>query len=88
MAALDRLLLLLLAALVAMIALIPPTEMGLFGSSFEGSSSYMAMFVAFPALTAVLAVLAVRFAPRPLPKILRIGGWGLVGLVYIVFFAP
>ena len=62
------------------------TELGWFGSSFEGSSGYLAMFVAFPILTAILAVLTVRYAPRTLPKALRIAGASIIGLVYIVFF--
>ncbi|KAB2714066.1 hypothetical protein F9K88_00250 [Brucella intermedia] len=82
----DRILLLLLSALAAFITLVPMAELGWFGSSFEGSSGYLAMFVAFPILTAILAVLAVRYAPRPLPKALRIAGASIIGLVYIVFF--
>lgn len=82
----DRLLLLLLAAFVAFVALIPMVELGWFGSSFEGSSGYLAMFVAFPILTAIFAVIAVRLAPRPLPKTLRIIGAALIGLIYIVLF--
>ncbi|MBA8842614.1 putative neutral ceramidase superfamily lipid hydrolase [Ochrobactrum sp. RH1CCR137] len=82
----DRILLLLLSAFAAFITLVPMAELGWFGSSFEGSSGYLAMFVAFPILTAILAVLAVRYAPRPLPKALRIAGASIIGLVYIVFF--
>lgn len=82
----DRILLLLLSALAAFIAVVPMAELGWFGSSFEGSSGYLAMFVAFPILTAILAVLAVRYAPRPLPKALRIAGASIIGLIYIVFF--
>ncbi len=75
---LDRLLLLLLSALVAFFALFPLERLGVFGSSFEGQSGYAAVFFGFPILTVIFAVVAVRFAPRPLPLLMRIPGWVLL----------
>ncbi|MBJ6131938.1 hypothetical protein JAU75_03735 [Ochrobactrum sp. Q0168] len=82
----DRLLLLLLSAVLAFIALFPLERLGVFGSSFEGSSGYVAIYFGFPILTVIFAVLAVRFAPRPLPVWVRIIGWMLLALVFAVGF--
>ena len=82
----DRLLLLLLSAVLAFIALFPLERLGVFGSSFEGSSGYVAIYFGFPILTVVFAVLAVRFTPRPLPVWARIVGWVLLALVFALGF--
>ncbi|MEL4070927.1 hypothetical protein WKW50_12325 [Ochrobactrum sp. GPK 3] len=82
----DRLLLLLLSAVLAFIALFPLEKLGVFGSSFEGSSGYAAIYFGFPILTIIFAVLAVRFAPRPLPVWARIVGWVLLALVFALGF--
>ena len=82
----DRLLLLLLSAIVAFIALIPLTQLGFFGSSFEGSSGYAALFFGFPILTVVFALIAVRLAPRPQPIWFRITGWVIVALIFAMLF--
>ncbi|WHS30728.1 hypothetical protein QLQ09_12615 [Brucella sp. NM4] len=79
----DRLLLLLLSAVVA---LFPLERLGVFGSSFEGSSGYVAVYFGFPILTVIFAVLAVRFGPRPLPVWARIAGWVLLALVFALGF--
>ncbi len=82
----DRLLLLLLSAVLAFIALFPLERLGVFGSSFEGSSGYAAIYFGFPILTIIFAVLAVRFAPRPLPVWARIVGWVLLAIVFALGF--
>ncbi|KAB2698046.1 DUF4175 domain-containing protein [Brucella haematophila] len=82
----DRLLLLLLSAVLAFIALFPLERLGIFGSSFEGSSGYAAIYFGFPILTVIVAVLAVRFAPRPLPLWARIVGWVLLALLFVFGF--
>jgi len=82
----DRLLLLLLSAVLAFIALFPLERLGVFGSSFEGSSGYAAIYFGFPILTIIFAVLAVRFAPRPLPVWARIVGWVLLALLFLFGF--
>jgi hypothetical protein len=82
----DRLLLLLLSAVLAFITLFPLERLGVFGSSFEGSSGYAAIYFGFPILTIIFAVLAVRFAPRPLPVWARIVGWVLLALVFALGF--
>ncbi|URQ76286.1 MAG: hypothetical protein NBV76_05880 [Candidatus Ochrobactrum gambitense] len=82
----DRLLLLLLSAVLAFIALFPLERLGVFGSSFEGSSGYAAIYFGFPILTVIFAVLAVRFAPRPLPLWARIVGWVLLALLFVFGF--
>ncbi|MBB4092925.1 hypothetical protein HGG72_10810 [Ochrobactrum pecoris] len=83
----DRLLLLLLSALAALIALMPLEWLGVFGSSFEGQSGYAALYFGFPVLTVVFALLAVRFMPRPLPVAMRIVGWVVLGIVILLMFA-
>lgn len=83
---LDRLLLLLLSAVIAMVALVPLENMGVFGSRFEGQSGYAALYFGFPILTVVFAVLAVSLAPRPLPAPMRFIGWAVLALVIIVLF--
>ncbi|MBA8821130.1 hypothetical protein BRY73_21440 [Ochrobactrum sp. P6BS-III] len=82
----DRLLLLLLSAVLAFIALFPLERLGVFGSSFEGSSGYAAIYFGFPILTIIFAVLVVRFAPRPLPVWARIVGWVLLAIVFALGF--
>lgn len=80
----DRLLLLLLSALAALVALIPLEKLGLFGSSFEGESGYAAFYFGFPVLTVVFALLAVRLMPRPLPVVVRVIGWGVLGVAIVL----
>lgn len=83
---LDRLLLLLFSALAAFFALFPLERLGVFGSSFEGQSGYAAIFFGFPILTVICAVLAVRFAPRPLPMLIRIPGWAVLAIATLLIF--
>ena len=83
----DRLLLLLLSALVALLALIPLERLGLFGSPFEGQSGYAALYFGFPTLIVVFALLAVRFMPRPLPVAMRIVAWLALAIVALLMFA-
>ena len=83
----DRLLLLLLSALVALLALIPLERLGLFGSSFEGQSGYAALYFGFPVLTVVFAILAVRLMPRPLPVAMRVIGWVVLAIALFLMAA-
>ncbi|KAB2680455.1 hypothetical protein F9K78_17385 [Brucella pseudintermedia] len=83
----DRLLLLLLSALAALLALIPLERLGLFGSSFEGQSGYAALYFGFPVLTVVFAILAVRLLPRPLPVAMRVIGWVVLAIVALLILA-
>ncbi|WHT42803.1 hypothetical protein QLQ11_04815 [Ochrobactrum sp. SSR] len=76
----------LLLLLSAVVALFPLERLGVFGSSFEGSSGYVAVYFGFPILTVIFAVLAVRFGPRPLPVWARIAGWVLLALVFALGF--
>ncbi len=83
----DRLLLLLLSALAAVLALIPLERLGLFGSSFEGQSGYAALYFGFPVLTVVFAILAARLLPRPLPVAMRVIGWVVLAIVALLILA-
>lgn len=83
----DRLLLLLLSALAALLALIPLERLGLFGSSFEGQSGYAALYFGFPVLTVVFAILAVRLMPRPLPVAMRLIGWVVLAIALFLMAA-
>ncbi len=83
----DRLLLLLLSALAALLALIPLERLGLFGSSFEGQSGYAALYFGFPVLTVVFAILAVRLMPRPLPVAMRVIGWVVLAIALFLMAA-
>lgn len=83
----DRLLLLLLSALAALLALIPLERLGLFGSSFEGQSGYAVLYFGFPVLTVVFAILAVRLMPRPLPVAMRLIGWVVLAIALFLMAA-
>lgn len=74
----------LVVAIVSAIV-IPQFEPGFFGSNFEGSSGYMAMFIFVPAVMLVLTPILVIFL-RNAGQLSRLGLWFLVQLVLGFFF--